>query len=207
MLPQKKRHANTLARGRKISWRQSAALAWSGSTVSLNTTKDEQRQILQESLLSTQAPICLWLHTHNFGEHRMLQLLLSVPKSEPIYLNAYSISWLQGGISKHVIWPPGRSQEENSSPSLLLEHVFPWKRAASGKDPLCSGVAVYCNTLVWQRRLRRPCSCPGQRPGALAEGASSRVQVFYESQTCTRGPMPSSVCSWFYQLPFLIKLI
>lgn len=80
--------------------------------------------------------------------------------------------------------------------------VFHGRGQLAGKIPLHSGAAGYCNTLVWQRRLRCPCSCPGLQPGTLAEGASSHVQVFYDSQTYIRGPVPSWVCSWFYQLPF-----
>lgn len=131
-------------------------------------------------------PICFWSHTRLWG---------TKPKS-------YPVSGLQSSILRCYLTP-------QADPRLGLcfwEYIFPLKKAASRKAPLCSGVAAYCNTLIWQRRLQRPCSCPGLQPGALAEGASSHVQVFYESQTCTRRLMPSSVCSWFYQLPFKIKL-
>lgn len=169
--------------------------------------KNKARLLQERFAFCTSAHLPLVTHTQLWGTPNAATV--GVPKSRLPYLNTYSISWLQGGTSKDVIWcPPQAGPRRRTALSLCFwEYVFPWKRAASGKDPLRWGAAVCCNTLVWQRRLRRPCSCPGQRPGALTEGASSRVQDFYESQTCRRGPVPSSVCSWFYQLPFLIKLI
>lgn len=68
-------------------------------------------------------------------------------------------------------------------------YIFPWKRAASGKDPLCSAPLLFPAPRSG-RALQHPrtagqavasCSHPGQQPGALAEGASSRVQVSFMS--------------------------
>lgn len=177
-----------MARGRKISWKHCGKhCAQSGSRISFNTMRDEPREVCS----LPRSPFASGYTHRALGNimcgNREVSQRADVTKG----FNLWAAGW---HFERCYLTP-------QAGPRLSL-HFLPWKKAASGKDPLCSGLAAYCNTLVWQRRLQRPCSCPGQQPGALAEGASSRVQVFYESQACTRGLMPSSVCSWFYQLPF-----
>lgn len=161
---------------------------------------DEQSDILQERFaVYPSAHLPLVTHTRLWGMTNAATV--KCPK-EQTDISKCLFNLLAAGWHLKRCYLTSQAGPRRTALGLCFwEYVFPWKRAASRKDPLCSGVAAYCNTLVWQRRLQCPCSCPGQQPGTLAEGASSRVQDFYESQTCVRGPIPSSVCSWFYQPP------
>lgn len=90
----KRGNANTLARGRKISWEHCGKhCAQSGSRISFNTMRDEVRGSLPKHPFASS-------HTHNFGEHHVLQPW-SFPKSRH---NQRLIQSLHSGILEDVIW-------------------------------------------------------------------------------------------------------
>lgn len=129
----------------------------------------------RRGLLSTQAPICLWLHAHNFGEHRMLQpnaATVKCPKEQnDISKCLFSLLAAEWHLERCYLMPPGWSQEENSSQSSLLGVCFSMEEGKlAGKTP-CTQERLRIATPLFGRG---GCSIPAAVLGS-SQGLSLKV--------------------------------
>lgn len=131
-----------------------------GSRIFFNSMRDELREVCC-------LPKCPFAsgHTQDFGEHNVLQLW-SVPRRRHNQRLIQSLG-CRVAFRKILSDPP------QAGPRLSLlfwEYIFPWKKAASGKDPLYSGVAAVATPWFG----RGGCSVPAAVLGC-SQGLSPKV--------------------------------
>lgn len=133
-----------------------------GSRIFFNSMRDELREVC----CLPSARLLLVTHTtlgNTMGCNCEASRRADITKG---LFNLWAAGW---HFERSYLTPPGWSQAQSSH----WEHIFPWKKAANGKDPLCWGVAAIatpsfgrggCSSLqlswVAARGSRRRCFIP-----------------------------------------------